>query len=525
MDYFFEYHKLSDDRKVRFARLKLISRAKFFWQSTEAQRRQNPISDWNEIIEVLSVVDESDLSIRKLGQLHNELRDLQQDKDDRLNHVLDLLKTEHSLCKVLGLDFERTVTKVHSSLGIDFEGTKNLTNKTILGLTSTIQRLRDIKLKRVQQFKQKTKAAIIIQTHWRRHKAYSSYRHFQKAVIIFQYSWRRRVAWKELRKFKMAARIVLVISGRQTMASNLAISLWLKKSCENSCPGPHVEPNPTYSRRKCVDVDDTTVWEEYERTHKGVSGMNGKAFPMFEDWQTLFGHDRATGEMAEDALEITDGTTIQTPGLDDTWNDCYSPRGNVNPSTPRGNANPSTPRGDVNPSTPMPNIPVPERPKKKAKLDALDEMMKGFIAQNNAHMEKLTNAIGYDKELSNKRKSVFSELMKLDMDEMDRFKVNNIILAREERLDAFFGIPDHMKQRWGEGVLDGRCSTTSSSIIYLVARNPEVEKKLLEEIDGFGPLDKIPTANYLQLKFPYLDQARLKSLDERLNDIIGMHTM
>ena len=204
------------------------------------------------------------------------------------------------------------------------------------------------------------------------------------------------------------------------------------------------------------------------------------------DW--LFGHDRATGEMVEDAPEVPDGTPVQTPGLDDTWNNCYSPRyatgeplfsdgifvdvtgndpidninpstprGNVNPSsTPRGNMNPSHPRGDGNSSTAIPNISMPERPKKKAKLDALNEMMKGFIAQNNAHMEKLTNALGYDKELSNKRKSVFSELMKLDMDEMDRFKVNNIIVAGEERLDAFFGIPDHMKQRWVEGVLDGK---------------------------------------------------------------------
>ncbi|GFY95671.1 microtubule-associated protein 65-9 [Actinidia rufa] len=146
------------------------------------------------------VVDESDLSIRKLGQLHSELRDLQQDKDDRLNHVLDI----YSLCKVLGLDFETTVAKVHPSLGVDFEGKKSLTNKTIMGLTSTIQRLRNVTIKRVQRFKEKTNAAIIIQTHWRRHKAYSSYRRLQKAAIIFQYSWRRIVAWKELGKFKMA---------------------------------------------------------------------------------------------------------------------------------------------------------------------------------------------------------------------------------------------------------------------------------------------------------------------------------
>ncbi|GFZ16248.1 hypothetical protein Acr_25g0006570 [Actinidia rufa] len=45
----------------------------------------------------------------------------------------------------------------------------------------------------------------------------------------------------------------------------------------------------------------------------------------------------------------------------------------------------------------------------------------------------------------------------------------------------------------------GGSSTNSYSIIYLGEGNPEVEKKLLEEIDGFGPFDQIPTANDLQL--------------------------
>ena len=136
--------------------------------------------------------------------------------------------------------------------------------------------------------------------------------------------------------------------------------------------------------------------------------MNGKAFPMFEDWQTLFGHDRATGEMAEDAPEITDGTTIETPDLDDTWNDCYSPRyASGEPLFPNGIfvdvtgsdpiGNPSTPRGNDNPSTPMANILVPKKgPKKQTKLDTLNEMMKSFTAQNNAHMKKLTNVVGYE---------------------------------------------------------------------------------------------------------------------------------
>lgn len=59
---------------------------------------------------------------------------------------------------------------------------------------------------KMQQFKKETKAAIIIQTRWRRHKAYSSYMHLQKAAIIFQYSWRRRVACRELENVKIAAR-------------------------------------------------------------------------------------------------------------------------------------------------------------------------------------------------------------------------------------------------------------------------------------------------------------------------------
>ena len=122
-------------------------------------------------------MDDSIWSLRKIEQLLSELREFQQDKTDRLNHVSNLLNTVSSLCKVLGIDFNKTVTKIHPSLGNDFEGTKSLTNKTIMGLENTIQRLRGIKMKRIQRFKKKTKAAIIIQTHWHRHKAYSSYMH------------------------------------------------------------------------------------------------------------------------------------------------------------------------------------------------------------------------------------------------------------------------------------------------------------------------------------------------------------
>ncbi|XP_058786028.1 cytochrome P450 711A1-like [Vicia villosa] len=59
-----------------------------------------------------------------------------------------------------------------------------------------------------------------------------------------------------------------------------------------------------------------------------------------------------------------------------------------------------------------------------------------------------------------------------------------------------------------EHLLAGSATTsfTLSSVVYLVAAHPEVEKKMLEEIDGFGSIDQIPTSQDLHDKFPYLDQ-------------------
>jgi len=68
--------------------------------------------------------------------------------------------------------------------------------------------------------------------------------------------------------------------------------------------------------------------------------------------------------------------------------------------------------------------------------------------------------------------------------------------------------PDYINAVTYEHLLAGSATTsfTLSSIIYLVAGHPEVEKKLLHELDVFGPLDQIPTSQDLRDNFPYLDQ-------------------
>jgi carlactone C-19 oxidase len=80
--------------------------------------------------------------------------------------------------------------------------------------------------------------------------------------------------------------------------------------------------------------------------------------------------------------------------------------------------------------------------------------------------------------------------------------------------------PDHVSALTYEHLLAGSATTafTLASAVYLVAGHPEVEAKLLEEVDRFGP---VPTAEDLRNKFPYLDQASSCSIPFHYSAIDG----
>ncbi|KAK4261857.1 hypothetical protein QN277_004798 [Acacia crassicarpa] len=98
------------------------------------------------------VLDEQDLSLRRLNEFQTHLRSLQKEKSDRLNKVLQYVNEVHSLCGVLGLDFGQTVGDVHPSLhGTDVEQSTNISNSTLEGLEHTIMRLKTERKARIQK--------------------------------------------------------------------------------------------------------------------------------------------------------------------------------------------------------------------------------------------------------------------------------------------------------------------------------------------------------------------------------------
>ncbi|KAL0643054.1 hypothetical protein Bca4012_041344 [Brassica carinata] len=90
-------------------------------------------------------VDESDLSLRKLEELHRELYTFQEQKRNRMKQIQDHLRTLESLCSVLGLNFRETVTKIHPSL-VESEGSRSISNTTLDKLASSVNQWHETKL-------------------------------------------------------------------------------------------------------------------------------------------------------------------------------------------------------------------------------------------------------------------------------------------------------------------------------------------------------------------------------------------
>ncbi|KAF6160821.1 hypothetical protein GIB67_036022 [Kingdonia uniflora] len=97
------------------------------------------------------VVDESDLSLKKLDEFQTQLQELQEEKSDRLHKVFEFVSTVRDLCKLFGMNFFSIITEVHPSLN-DSVGmqSKSIGNETISKLSKTVVALQEDKKQRLQ---------------------------------------------------------------------------------------------------------------------------------------------------------------------------------------------------------------------------------------------------------------------------------------------------------------------------------------------------------------------------------------
>ncbi|KAJ4836319.1 hypothetical protein Tsubulata_004559 [Turnera subulata] len=97
-------------------------------------------------------VDESDLTVKRLGELKGRLKELQNEKNLRLQKVNSYISVIHDLSVVMSIDFFKTVGDVHPSLRDNLNAqAKSISNETLARLTGTIDSLKGEKQQRLQK--------------------------------------------------------------------------------------------------------------------------------------------------------------------------------------------------------------------------------------------------------------------------------------------------------------------------------------------------------------------------------------
>lgn len=97
------------------------------------------------------IVNENDLSLKKLEEYQIELLRLHNEKNERLQRVEKYIDTVHNLSAMLGMDSSMIITKVHPSLNELSGMSKNISDSILAKLNSTVESLEEEKQKRLEK--------------------------------------------------------------------------------------------------------------------------------------------------------------------------------------------------------------------------------------------------------------------------------------------------------------------------------------------------------------------------------------
>ncbi|KAF5726673.1 hypothetical protein HS088_TW22G00354 [Tripterygium wilfordii] len=97
------------------------------------------------------IINENDLSLKKLEECQTELQTLHNEKSDRLQRVEAYIGTIQNLSATLGMESSMIITKVHPSLNELCGISKNISDSILEKLNSTVVSLEEEKQKRLEK--------------------------------------------------------------------------------------------------------------------------------------------------------------------------------------------------------------------------------------------------------------------------------------------------------------------------------------------------------------------------------------
>ncbi|CAL9055741.1 65-kDa microtubule-associated protein 6-like isoform X1 [Musa acuminata AAA Group] len=212
----------------------------------------------------LAIVDEHDLSMRKLNEQHEQLRALQKEKSDRLHKVLEYVNEVHSLCGVLGLDFRKIVVEVHPSLHETSPGqSTNISNKTLEGLALAILKLKAEKKIQLQKLRETMKSLFAL---WKLMGSPEQERkHFERLACILE-SPEHEITHSGLLSHKTIEQAEVEVNKLTKLKASKMKELVLKRrlELEEECRRAHIEPDTSMATEKTAALIDSGLVDPSE---------------------------------------------------------------------------------------------------------------------------------------------------------------------------------------------------------------------------------------------------------------------
>ncbi|KAJ4847197.1 hypothetical protein Tsubulata_007718 [Turnera subulata] len=123
------------------------------------------------------IINENDLSLKKLEEYQVELQRLHSEKNDRLQQVETYIDTIRSLSSTLGMESTMIITKVHPTLNELCGMSKNISDSILEKLNSTVESLKEEKQNRLEKLHNIGKALInlwnLMDTHYEDRQLFS----------------------------------------------------------------------------------------------------------------------------------------------------------------------------------------------------------------------------------------------------------------------------------------------------------------------------------------------------------------